>query len=80
MTELACNTENTAARSVVSYLQEVHHRAVHSWKKAVTAELLARSISTARLVQGVSDEFISMIWWPRMAVELYEVSAMRLKL
>ena len=44
--------------------------------KAVTGQLLAKSISIARLVRGVSDELGSLLWWPRMGVELYEVVAL----
>lgn len=74
--ELTCQLGNTAARSTVRYLAKRHHEAGNSMVKAVTGQLLAKSISLSRLVRGVSDELGSMIWWPRMGAELYEVVAL----
>ena len=50
-----------------------HERAGESVQKAVTAELLAKSIHASRLVQGLSVELNNIIWWPRRGVELYNV-------
>lgn len=74
--ELTCQLGNTAARSVVRYIEKCHNEGGNSLVKAVTGQLLAKSISIARLVRGVSDELGSLLWWPRMGVELYEVVAL----
>ncbi len=73
LVELTCRIGCKATQSVVSCLEDSHARAGSSLKRSVTAKLLANSISTYRLIQGVSDEVTSMLWWPRTAVELYEV-------
>jgi len=60
----------------VNYLEGTHERAGKSVQKAVTAELLAKSIHASRLVQGLSDKLNSIIWWPRRGVELYNVCSL----
>ena len=76
LVELTCDVGSKAMQAVVKYLEGVHNRAANSLQKAVTAELLANSIQASRLAQGLSDELSSIIWWPRRAVELYDVCSL----
>lgn len=75
LAELTCNLGTTATLSLVACLEESSHKSRSQVTKAVSATLLELSIGISGLVQGVSDEVISIIRLPRMAVEIYEVSS-----
>ncbi len=76
LVELTCHAGSKATQAVVNYLEGSHERAGSPVQKAVTAELLANSIRASRLVQGLSDELSSIMWWPRRGVELYNVCSL----
>ena len=71
--ELTCHAGSKATQAVADHLRGSHQRASRSLQKAVTAELLANSVRASTLVQGLSDELSSIIWWTRRGVELYNV-------
>ena len=73
LVELTCHAGSKATQAVVHCLKRSHERAGNRVQKAVTAELLAQSVHACRLVQGLSAELNSIIWWPRRGVELYNV-------
>ncbi len=76
LVELTCDVSSRAIQTVVTYIKGSHERACNPVQKAVTAELLANSIRASTLVQGLSDELSSIIWWPRRGVELYDVCSL----
>ena len=73
LVELTCQAGSKATQAVVHCLKRSHERAGNRVQKAVTAELLAQSVNACTLVQGLSAELSSIIWWPRRGVELYNV-------
>ena len=73
LVEVTCQLGTAATQSLVECLEESHRSSGNRVKKAVTATLLKHSSSTCRLAELVSDELTSILWWPRMGVELYEV-------
>lgn len=74
--ELTCHVSSRATQAVVNYLEGTYEQAGKPVQKAVTAELLAKSIHASRLVQRLSDELNSITWWPCRGVELYNVCSL----
>ncbi len=61
LVELTCHAGSKATQAVVNYLKGSHERAGNAVQRAVTADLLAKSVHASTLVQGVCDELSSII-------------------